>query len=64
MNLDGSFEVGFQRLRRQVALKVHQTTPLFIKRTPLIVYHMQPHRIHTHHLWQQVFPYMLLFVPW
>ena len=56
VDLDGSFEVGFQRLRRWAALKAHQTTPLFVERTPLIV-----HRVHTRHLWQQVFPHMLLF---
>ena len=63
MDLDGSFEVGFQRLRWQAALKAHQTTPLFIERTPLIVYRVQPHRVHTHHLQQRAFPHVIL-LPW
>ena len=64
MDFDGSFEVGFQWLRRGIALKAHQITPLFVERTPLIVHCVQPHRIHTRLLWQQVLTHMLLFVPW
>ena len=50
MDLDGSFEASFQWRRRRAALKVHQTTPLFIEKTPLIVHCLQPHRVHTRHL--------------
>ena len=38
MDLDGSFEVDFQWLRRWATLKAYQTTPLFVERTPLIVH--------------------------
>ena len=55
---------GVQTCALPISLKAYQTTPLFVERTPLIVHRVQPHRVHTRHLWQQVFPHMLLFVPW
>ena len=38
MDLDDSFEVDFQWLRRWAALKAHQTTYLFVERMPLIAF--------------------------